>query len=91
MWAGALAGPTWAIQGQIAPIPRPSGSPALGPPLDIHQAARLIGCSPWTVRQTLIPRGLPFFRLGASGKLIFYSDQVVRWIEIQQKGGITTK
>jgi hypothetical protein len=63
----------------------------LGPPLDIHQTARLIGCSPWTVRQTLIPRGLPFFRLGASGKLIFYSDQVVRWIENQQKGGITTK
>ena len=78
-------------RGQIAPIPCPPGSSMLGPPLDIHQAAHLIGCSPWTVRQTLIPRGLPFFRLGASGKLIFYSDQIVRWIENQQEGGITTK
>ena len=76
---------------QPMPIPCPSGPSELGPPLDITQAARLIGCSPWTVRQTLIPRGLPFFRLGASGKLIFYSDQIVRWIENQQEGGITTK
>ena len=79
------------FKGQRVSIPCPSGPSELGPPLDITQAARLIGCSPWTVRQTLMPRGLPFFRLGASGKLIFYSDQVVRWIENQQKGGITTK
>ena len=59
----------------------------LGPPLGIRQVAYLIGCSPWTVRQTLIPRGLPHFRFKASGRLIFYTDQVVRWIESQQQGG----
>ena len=57
----------------------------LGPPMDIRQAAAVIGCSPWTVRQKLIPMGLPRFRSGASGKLIFYLDQVVRWIENKQK------
>lgn len=64
--------------------------PPLGIPLNIREVARMIGCSPWTVRQTLIPRGLPVFRSGASGKLIFYRDQVVRWIE-QIQGGQTTK
>jgi hypothetical protein len=62
----------------------------LGEPLNIRAVARLIGYSPWTVRQTLIPRGLPFFRSGASGRLIFYRDQVIRWIENQQQGGKTT-
>ena len=57
----------------------------LGPPMDIRRAAAVIGCSPWTVRQKLIPMGLPCFRSGASGKLIFYLGQVVRWIETKQK------
>jgi hypothetical protein len=73
--------------GLPAPLPDRLLAPALGPPLDIKQAARLIGCSPWTVRQKLLPRGLPFFRSAASGKLIFYQAQVVRWIERQQQGG----
>ena len=68
------------------PILCPTGA-ALGPPLTIAEVAELIGCSPWTVRQTLIPRGLPHFRFKASGRLIFYQDQVVRWIESQQQGG----
>jgi hypothetical protein len=59
----------------------------LGPPMDIRQVAELIGCSLWTVRQTLLPSGLPYFRSGASGKLIFYKNQVTRWIERQQKIG----
>ena len=62
-------------------------SKRLGPSLDIRQVAKLIGCSPWTVRQKLIPMGLPVFRSTASGKLIFYTNQVVRWIERQQQGG----
>lgn len=63
-------------------------SERLGPPLSIRQVAALIGCSPWSVRQTLIPKGLPVFRSGASGKLIFYESQIVRWIEQKQhKGG----
>ena len=72
------------------PAPQPSTN-ALGEPLDIRRVAALIGCSAWTVRQTLIPRGLPFFRTGASGKLIFYREQVIRWIERRQRleGGVT--
>jgi len=65
----------------------PGGTPKaplpLGPPMNIRAVAWLIGCSPWTVRQTLIPKGLPVFRSGANGRLIFYQDQVIRWIETQ--------
>ena len=61
----------------------------LGEPLSINQVAKLIGCSPWTVRQRHMRYGLPHFRSGANGKLIFYRGQVVRWIESQQKGGKT--
>ncbi len=59
----------------------------LGQPLTLRQVAALIGCSPWTVRQTLIPRGLPYFRSAASGRLIFYTHQIVGWIESQQFQG----
>jgi hypothetical protein len=52
--------------------------------LGIGQVARLIGCSVWTVRQTLIPRGLPHFRFKSRGRLVFYHDQIVRWIEKEQ-------
>ena len=62
---------------------------ALGTPLTVKQVAQLIGCSPWTVRFRHIPAGLPHFRARANGKLIFYSDQVVRWIlHKQMKGGM---
>jgi len=56
----------------------------LGEPMSIREVAKLIGCSPWSVRQTLLPRGLPHWRSGPSGKLIFYRDQVVRWLIHQQ-------
>src|ERR1022692_3544447 len=59
----------------------------LGQPLDIRQVARLIGCSPWSIRNTWIPKGLPHFRSGASSKLVFYEAQVVRWIDRQQQKG----
>ena len=59
----------------------------LGKALDIQDVAALIGCSPWNVRQRWIPKGLPHLRSGASGRLIFYEVQVVRWIERQQQGG----
>jgi hypothetical protein len=59
----------------------------LGEPLGIRDVCALIGCSPWTVRQTLIPKGLPCFRSAASGRLIFYRQQVVRWILRQQRRG----
>jgi len=65
-----------------------AGPRTLGRPLDIGAAAEVIGCSPWTVRQRLIPSGLPHFRCSASGKLIFYSNQLVAWILKQQGGNL---
>jgi hypothetical protein len=61
----------------------------LGPPLSIREVAALIGCSAWTVRQKYVPLGLPHFRTGSTGKLLFYKDQVIRWLLGQQKGEIT--
>jgi len=60
----------------------------LGPPLSIREVAGVIGCSPWTVRQRYLPAGLPHHRLTPNGKLIFYRNQVIRWLLTrQQKGG----
>jgi len=59
--------------------------------MSISEVARMIGCSPWSVRQTLIPQGLPHLRFKANGRLIFYRGQIARWIERQQQGGQTTK
>lgn len=52
----------------------------LGEPLAIADVARLLGCSAWTVRQRYLPSGLPHFRIGKSGKITFYRNQVVQWI-----------
>jgi hypothetical protein len=59
----------------------------LGSPMTIGAVAQLIGISVWGVRHTLLRQGLPHFRSGPNGKLIFYSAQVVRWIHARQKGG----
>lgn len=60
----------------------------LGEPLAITEVARLLGCSVWTVRQRYLPSGLPFFRIGKTGKITFYRNQVVAWIlENQISGG----
>jgi len=65
------------------------GNEPLGAPLSIRDVARLFGCSIWTVRQRYLPQGLPYLRTGPNSKLIFFRDQVVRWIlENQQKGGL---
>jgi hypothetical protein len=69
---------------KAAPLTEP-----LGPPLSIREAAHLIGCSAWTVRQRYLPAGLPHHRLTQNGKLIFYRNQIIRWLlRQQQKGGI---
>jgi hypothetical protein len=82
-------GPFLREQGQFSrPLEPDLGR--LGIPLSIGEVARMIGCSPWSVRQTLIQRGLPHLRFKANGRLIFYRDQVIRWIENQQEGGKTT-
>ena len=93
-WPGHWPGQPGALLLEPGPFLGPCESPLhvkLGPPLSIREVAELIGCSPWTVRQTLIPRGLPHFRFKASGRLTFYEVQVIRWIESQQQGGKTTK
>ena len=62
----------------------------LGAPLSIREVAAVIGCSTWTIRLKYLPLGLPHFRVGAAGKLIFYERQVIRWLlSKQQKGGMT--
>jgi hypothetical protein len=59
----------------------------LGEPMSIGQVAELFGCSVWTVRQRYLPSGLPYFRIGSAGKLLFYRKQIVQWIlEKQTKG-----
>ena len=58
----------------------------LGEPLSIEEAARLIGCSAWTIRQKLIPQGLPCLKSSEpSGRWIFYENQLVAWILKKQK------
>lgn len=83
-WAMHSASPEGHIRNGVK-----SGTGLLGAPLTIRQVAELIGCSPWTVRQTHVPNGLPYFRSGPNSKLIFYRDQVITWILSQQeKGGL---
>jgi phage terminase Nu1 subunit (DNA packaging protein) len=62
----------------------------LGEAMDVKQVAELIGCSAWTVRQKHVKAGLPCFRSGPSGRMIFYRNQVTAWIlkrQKEQKGG----
>jgi hypothetical protein len=86
---------TQQLQGDVVDSPRaelPVAKPAaekraadaLGEVLTVHQVARLLGCSAWTVRQRYLARGLPYFRIGSIGKLVFYRAQVTRWILEQQ-------
>jgi hypothetical protein len=75
-----------------APESAPYRSPNsdLGQPMSIREVAGLLGCSVWSVRQRLLPKGLPHFRSGPSGKIVFFRHQVVAWILAQQaqmKGG----
>jgi hypothetical protein len=73
--------------GQSYPQHYPQANDALGEPLSIREVAQLIGCSAWTVRHRYIPQGLPHLRSGPMGKLVFYQNQVVRWILQQQRKG----
>lgn len=74
--------------GQSCPQRNPQSDDPLGETLTIREVAKLLGCSPWTVRHSYLPNGLPYLRPGPLGKLIFYRAQVVRWIlQHQRKGG----
>ena len=75
--------------GQLYPDDYPGDSDPLGVPISIREVANVLGVSPWTVRQKYLPQGLPHLRSGPQGKLVFYRQQVIRWIlERQEKGGV---
>lgn len=76
--------------GQSYPQHYPQAPDALGEPLSILEVAQLLGCSDWTVRHRYLPQGLPHFRPGPGGKMVFFRNQVIAWIlrqQKQQKGG----
>jgi hypothetical protein len=73
--------------GQTYPQHCPQPSDALGEPLSIQEVARVLGCSAWTVRHGYLPQGLPHFRSGPGGKLVFFRNQVTQWILLEQKKG----
>lgn len=67
--------------------PQPATGGPLGKPLSIREAASLVGCSVWTVRQKLLPMGLPHFRTGPTAQLRFYENQIITWLLRQQEKG----
>jgi hypothetical protein len=73
--------------GQTYPQHYPQSGDALGEPLSIQEVAQLLGCSAWTVRHGYLLQGLPHFRSGPGGKLVFFRNQVITWILQQQKKG----
>jgi hypothetical protein len=58
----------------------------LGEPLTIAEVAAILGCSVWTVRQRYLPQGLPHLRATDGGKLVFFREQIIRWI-LERQGG----
>jgi hypothetical protein len=78
------------MESQPRPMTPATGSPhGLGGPMTIEDVAALLGCSPWTVRQRYLPQGLPHLQASARGKLVFFREQVIAWVEKRQrqKGG----
>lgn len=67
-------------------------STQLGDPMTIDEVAELLGCSPWTVRQRYLRQGLPHLQASVRGKLVFFREQIIAWVEKRQqhrqKGGI---
>lgn len=70
--------------------PRSSEQSPLGDALAIDEVAALLGCSVWTVRQRYLKQGLPYLQARSRGKLVFFREQIIAWIEKRQrqKGGI---
>ena len=65
---------------------------ALGDPMTVDEVAELLGCSPWTVRQRYLRQGLPHLQASTRGKLVFFREQIIAWVEKRQqqrqKGGL---
>jgi hypothetical protein len=83
-----FAGVSSVLPRAVLPVALPvaeNGAGPLGEALGIREVARLLGCSAWTVRQRYMPGGLPHFRLSPTGKLTFYREQVVRWVQGEQQ------
>jgi len=59
----------------------------LGGPMRIGEVAALLGCSVWTVRQRYVRQGLPHLRASATGRIVFFREQVIDWILTRQKKG----
>lgn len=65
----------------------PTHSDPLGDAMGIAEVAEMLGCSAWTIRQRYMPQGLPYLRASETGRLVFFRNQVTRWIiQRQQKG-----
>ena len=81
---GVLADPPRAELPAGKPVGRPPADDPLGEVLTIREVSQLLGCSAWTVRNRHLRRGLPYFRTGGTGKLVFYRSQITHWILEQQ-------
>lgn len=70
-------------------LPSVSPAHALGDPMTVEEVAGLLGCSTWTVRQRYLRQGLPHLQASTRGKLVFFREQIIAWVEKRQrqKGG----
>ena len=71
-------------QGRPQHCPQAEEGLSLGSPMDIAGVAAFLGCSPWTIRQKYLPKGLPHLRASHAGKFIFFRNQIVDWVREQQ-------
>ena len=81
---GIVADPPRAELPAGKPVGHRAADDTLGEALTIREVSQLLGCSTWTVRNRHLRRGLPHFRVGGAGKLVFYRSQITRWILEQQ-------
>jgi excisionase family DNA binding protein len=56
--------------------------------ISVHQAAKLLGISRWTLESWKAKRKIPFVKLG--GRCLFSPQDLQEWVE-QNKVGITKK
>jgi len=69
-------------ENELAPLP---SAHALGHPMTVEEVAELLGCSPWTVRHRYLRQGLPHLQASTRGKLVFFREQIIAWVEKRQR------